>query len=580
VPADADINPMPASPDASSRDARAVSARRGSIVLIVLVWAAVFLPWIGGRAGGFSNTEGFRVGVAWSMLDRDDFLRQELLEQPYLRKPPGIGWVIAPSTALLGRNELAARLPSALSVLGMALMAFAFVRRWGEATTFWVPPLSERGELPRADESSTTGRSRSASTTAATTTQSDLARTYGPLIAALAAVLSPVLWEWGRSAEIEAPCAAMTMLAMLASMHTLLLRHTGVRLSLARSATWASLIAIGLAGSALLKGPAMLPLIAAAVLGVIIATRRASLLASVTLWCGVVLGSAISAGLLWLVWQATRGPETITQGPGEFLWDASRLGDIALLPITTLAATLPASVALLFAFRRSSGTTVTLALALGALLWLVGMWLAGISNTRYVQPVVILLVPLAGLVAARWLAHAPNPAIAARHLRGVGAIVLAMLIGAQVFMYLTARSRIKNSGLEVGRWLASQVASAGDTRPAVILMDEAVEARPEFGLYAMQLSREAAPQQPAPASNDPVLIRAIWNRALVRQVMHDPNAGITLATQFAKARIYLLTVENATGGEWHALQQQSPPPRVVGRRRLHQWDLVLVELTP
>jgi 4-amino-4-deoxy-L-arabinose transferase-like glycosyltransferase len=551
VPADVHDSLVPTSPIARTR--------RASIVLIVLVWVAVFLPWVSGRAGGFSNTEGFRVGVAWSMLDRGEFLRQELLEQPYLRKPPGIGWVIAPSTALLGRTELAARLPSALSVLAIALMAFIFVRRWA-------PPA-------------TSPASRTAGPIASNTTQDALARTYAPVIAGLAAILSPVLWEWGRSAEIEAPCAAFTMLAALISMHTLLLRHEGTGSSLARRAALASLIAVGIAGSILLKGPAMLPLIAASVLGVVIATRRPSLLSSATLWCGVIGGGAISAGLLWLVWQATRGPETITQGPGEFLWDASRLGDIALLPITTLAATMPASVALLLAFRRSGGSTGTLALALGALLWLVGMWVAGISNTRYVQPVVILLVPLAGLVAARWLSQAPSRAIAGRHLRGLGVIVLALLVGAQVYMFLTARSRIKNSGLEIGQWLITHVATP-DLRPAIILMDEAVEARPEFGLYAMQLARDGSDRHSAPGVNRPLLVRAIWSRALVQRIVREPDPGKVLGTQFSGSRVYLLTVENATDGEWDALRQQSPAPRVVSRQRLHQWDLVLVDLTP
>src|SRR5688572_8287769 len=143
-------------------------------VLAVLgVCLLVYWPRLG--ATGFSSTEGHRVIPAWEMLDTGGWLVPTMFGQAYLRKPPGMAWAVAASSAVLGRTEFAGRAVSAAAATGLALLALVFGGRW-----------FGRG-LP----------------------------------AGLAASLLPLMWASGRSAEIEAlhalaaVAAAMLLLDVL-----------------------------------------------------------------------------------------------------------------------------------------------------------------------------------------------------------------------------------------------------------------------------------------------------------------------------------------------------------------------------
>ena len=80
------------------------------VTLVLLACAAVFWPLLG--RGGLAMTEGHRVIPAWEMLDTGDWLTTRMFETAYVRKPPGIAWLIALSSMVFGQTEWAARRPS------------------------------------------------------------------------------------------------------------------------------------------------------------------------------------------------------------------------------------------------------------------------------------------------------------------------------------------------------------------------------------------------------------------------------------------------------------------------------------
>src|SRR5215510_2685813 len=60
---------------------------------------------------------------AVQMLQNGNYIVPYVGTEPYLRKPPLINWIVAGSFKLFGvRNEWTARLPSALFLLGVALL--------------------------------------------------------------------------------------------------------------------------------------------------------------------------------------------------------------------------------------------------------------------------------------------------------------------------------------------------------------------------------------------------------------------------------------------------------------------------
>ncbi len=75
------------------------------------------------------------------MLESGNYLVPQVGSDPYFRKPPLVNWLVAASFKLFGvRNEWAARLPSVLCVLAVALAFLAVARR----------PLGPNGSLVAA----------------------------------------------------------------------------------------------------------------------------------------------------------------------------------------------------------------------------------------------------------------------------------------------------------------------------------------------------------------------------------------------------------------------------------------------
>lgn len=99
------------------------------LAAIALLWAAIYLPGLGGAE--LKGEEGRRALPGLAMLDSGDWLVPTLNGEPYLRKPPLINWLIAASVKVTGeRNEWAVRLPSVLAMLALALAVGWTGSRW------------------------------------------------------------------------------------------------------------------------------------------------------------------------------------------------------------------------------------------------------------------------------------------------------------------------------------------------------------------------------------------------------------------------------------------------------------------
>ena len=102
-------------------------SRAGSLLFVVVCWAAIYLPGLGSLE--IKGEEGRRILPAVTMLESGNYLVPQVGSEPYFRKPPLVNWLVAASFKLTGmRNEWTARLPSVLCVLLVAL-AFLTVAR-------------------------------------------------------------------------------------------------------------------------------------------------------------------------------------------------------------------------------------------------------------------------------------------------------------------------------------------------------------------------------------------------------------------------------------------------------------------
>jgi 4-amino-4-deoxy-L-arabinose transferase-like glycosyltransferase len=97
-----------------------ITSRLRAVAVVILVWAVIYLPALGSIA--IKGEEGRRILPAVRMLETGNYLVPQVGSNPYYRKPPLVNWLVAASFKLFGvRNEWTARLPSALSVLAVAI---------------------------------------------------------------------------------------------------------------------------------------------------------------------------------------------------------------------------------------------------------------------------------------------------------------------------------------------------------------------------------------------------------------------------------------------------------------------------
>lgn len=437
--------------------------------LAAILAACILVYWLGLGSTGLSLSEGHRVVPAWEMLDTGDWSATRMFGELYFRKPPGMMWAIAASSSLLGQTEFAARAVSALACTLMAMLAWAFGRRW-----------------------------------------------FGPqggFLAGFCQALSPMLWEAGRSAEIEALHTLFVQLACLGALDAAWkLAASPKRPVLA--AVW---ITLGVFGAMLTKGPAGLPALGGALLAGLWLTHASRLRYATVALGSAFLSLAASALCLWLLSKhsASLG-EAVRQSPGEFLWDTSKLASILTLPLVGILIGLPASVALALVPRTRN---LAAACVLAALLGLAVFTLSGVSNARYVMPI----VPLWPLALAG-VAQLPRfQTRAAVHLaRGIAVL---LLIASVTLGRLGDQARNgdggRGSGRSAGIAIAREIHDRFGAAPVEIWADGAIEARPEVLLYARRAAKDLG-----------LDLRPRWNSALLRPFSPPANACLLVRADF------------------------------------------------
>jgi 4-amino-4-deoxy-L-arabinose transferase-like glycosyltransferase len=423
------------------------------LVIVVLVGAAVYLPRLG--VGGLTSTEGHRAIPGWGMLESGDWLLPRMFGQVYLRKPPGMPWAIAASSRLFGETEFAARLPSAVAAIALAVATMVFARRW-------------------------------------------FGKGGAGLAAGLASLLTPWYWSSGRSAEIEAVNNLGAALGVMLVLELVVNR--------AKRSWWGSFLVVALLGGAVLiaalaKGPAAFAAIgSAAVVGMVMVGLGAGepkpvarIRAGLWLMAGVVPAGIVIAALYALVMGAAANVQRetaqapVTQEVTEFLWSWSGLSVaritrvLAMAPSALLAAA-PGSLAMALVVKRprivtvESGTSERLAgaVVLTSLLSLLLLTVLGVGNPRYAMPSLSFVPVLAGYAWTRF---------EGTRWRGVaGAIVgAALLVGAVAWMGIIEPRERARSGRESGESLGAVLPDG-----AMIWADGVVEARPEVLWYAQR----------------------------------------------------------------------------------------------
>ncbi len=101
--------------------------QRTSLLIVILVWAALYFPALGSLA--IKGEEGRRILPGVTMLQTGNWLVPQVGGETYFRKPPLINWLVAGSFKLTGiQNEWTARMPSVISVLLVAVALVTVAR--------------------------------------------------------------------------------------------------------------------------------------------------------------------------------------------------------------------------------------------------------------------------------------------------------------------------------------------------------------------------------------------------------------------------------------------------------------------
>src|SRR5256885_10701504 len=104
-----------------------VNSRLRAVATETVVWAVIYLPALG--SNDIKGEEGRRILPAVRMLETGNYIVPQVGSNPYYRKPPLVNWLVAASFKFFGvRNEWTARLPSALSVLAVAIVFVTVAR--------------------------------------------------------------------------------------------------------------------------------------------------------------------------------------------------------------------------------------------------------------------------------------------------------------------------------------------------------------------------------------------------------------------------------------------------------------------
>ncbi len=349
-------------------------------LITLLLSAVLFLPYLG--FSGLSLSEGHRAIPGWEMLTRGEAFPTTLFGYPYVRKPPGVPWAIAIVSHFFGPTEFAARLVSVFATaFGAVLSGWAASRWFGERAA---------------------------------------------LVAGAGYLLMPVFWYAARSAEIEALHNTMTLTASIGVIA--IVRHAAMPVPRRSGKIYDFLISIlmGVALAAMIgtKGPAGLPVvIGVGVCAVLILGHQRSMSFGpwhsggppsavnsrvlIALVPGVMLCAAFTAWAAWRTMGSLEGlPSPVIEPPSHFLWNASHIGQIMLLPLAAMVSGLPMSIGYVMFWRlpplRDSISDATArSLAWGMLVAVAIYTLAGIANDRYAMPALTLCPLVVGAAFTR-----------------------------------------------------------------------------------------------------------------------------------------------------------------------------------
>lgn len=388
------------------------------LLLILAIWAAIYLPGLGTLE--IKGEEGRRILPAIRMLQTGNYVVPYVGSDPYFTKPPLVNWLVAASFKIFGkRNEWTARLPSALSVLAVAL-AFVAIAHGALAAN-------------------------------------------GSLGAAIIWLTNIGLIEKGRLIEIEALYVSLTGLAIVSWLAWWQQRRS-------RWLTWTVpwlFLGLGL----LAKGPLHLVFFYAVVLGVLYCNRELPALFDVAHVIGVIVMLTIFAAWAIPCFQLAQQSEIAhtwtRQISGRLSGEDFKLAGWLLNIPRGLAYFLPWTLLLAFICRARFADQRDAKLASG-LGWAIGISFLGVNLIpgalpRYTMP---LLAPAAWLVAMLltssraamppWL-HPRRPANISPEMRlpMISAALASVVIAAYAFGAMPFRNR-----REKVRNLAAQINAA------------------------------------------------------------------------------------------------------------------------
>src|SRR6266567_3373760 len=79
----------------TSNISTSMTSRAGNLLIVTLVWAALYLPALGSLA--IKGEEGRRILPGIAMLETGNYLVPQVGGETYFRKPPLINWLVAAS---------------------------------------------------------------------------------------------------------------------------------------------------------------------------------------------------------------------------------------------------------------------------------------------------------------------------------------------------------------------------------------------------------------------------------------------------------------------------------------------------
>ena len=101
---------------------------RRSVILLLSLWAAIFLA-ASATPSLLDDADATHAQASQAMLHTGDWVTLHVNGIRYLEKPPLPYWIAASSMRVFGENTFAIHLPLALTVLGLALLGYAWGRR-------------------------------------------------------------------------------------------------------------------------------------------------------------------------------------------------------------------------------------------------------------------------------------------------------------------------------------------------------------------------------------------------------------------------------------------------------------------